>query len=74
MLKLNQQTIRNWIDAGQLPCVRIGQRRVRIKRSDFDRLIEHGGAAESRQNPRRAPGPAYGRARLRRPRIRRRRA
>jgi len=38
-LKLNQQTIRNWIDAGTLPAVRIG-RRVRIKRSDFDAMVE----------------------------------
>jgi excisionase family DNA binding protein len=41
MLKLNQQTVRNWIDAGQLPAVHIG-RRVRIKRSDFDALVEAG--------------------------------
>jgi excisionase family DNA binding protein len=40
-LKLNPQTVRNWIDAGQLPAVHIG-RRVRIKREDFDRLIEQG--------------------------------
>ena len=39
MLKLNQQTVGNWIDAGTLPAVRIG-RRVRIKRSDFDRVVE----------------------------------
>ena len=32
MLKLNQQTVRNWLDAGKLPYVRVG-RRVRIKRS-----------------------------------------
>jgi excisionase family DNA binding protein len=37
-LKLNQQTVRNWIDAGTLPALRVG-RRVRIKRSDFDQLI-----------------------------------
>ena len=38
ILKL-QQTIPNWIDAGTLPTVRIG-RRVRIKRSDFDAIVE----------------------------------
>jgi excisionase family DNA binding protein len=38
VLKLNQQTIRNWIDAGKLPALHIG-RRVRVKRSDFDRLL-----------------------------------
>jgi excisionase family DNA binding protein len=38
-LKLNQQTVRNWIDQGSLPALRVG-RRVRIKRSDFDRILE----------------------------------
>jgi excisionase family DNA binding protein len=38
LLKLNQQTVRNWIDQGSLPAVRVG-RRVRIKRSDFERVI-----------------------------------
>jgi excisionase family DNA binding protein len=51
MLKLNQQTVRNWIDQGSLPALRVG-RRVRIKRSDFDRVIAQsyttgaGGAGE----------------------------
>jgi excisionase family DNA binding protein len=40
-LKLNQQTVRNWIDQGSLPAIRVG-RRVRIRRSDFDRLLEQG--------------------------------
>ena len=40
-LKLNQQTVRNWIDQGSLPAVRVG-RRVRILRSDFQRLVEEG--------------------------------
>jgi excisionase family DNA binding protein len=39
LLKLNQQTVRNWIDQGSLPALRVG-RRVRIKRSDFERVIE----------------------------------
>jgi excisionase family DNA binding protein len=43
-LKLNQQTIRNWIDAHQLPAVRIG-RRVRVLRSDLERLIESSSTA-----------------------------
>ena len=38
-LKMNQQSIRNWIDSGYLPAIRIG-RRVRVKRSDFDALLE----------------------------------
>jgi excisionase family DNA binding protein len=40
-LKLNQQTVRNWIDQGSLPALRVG-RRVRIKRSDFEHLLEQG--------------------------------
>ena len=54
-LKLNQQTVRNWIDQGALPAIRVG-RRVRIRRSDFDRLLERGytsggEAAESASAP-----------------------
>jgi excisionase family DNA binding protein len=41
VLKLNQQTVRNWIDQGTLPALRVG-RRVRIKRSDFERVLEEG--------------------------------
>jgi excisionase family DNA binding protein len=41
VLKLNQQTVRNWIDAGTLPALRVG-RRVRIKRSDFERVLAAG--------------------------------
>jgi len=41
MLKLNQQTVRNWIDQGSLPALRVG-RRVRIRRSDLERLLEQG--------------------------------
>lgn len=40
-LKLNQQTVRNWIDKGTLPAFRIG-RRVRIARSDFERFVDGG--------------------------------
>jgi excisionase family DNA binding protein len=43
-LKLNQQTVRNWIDQGSLPAVRVG-RRVRIKRSDFERVLDEGYSA-----------------------------
>lgn len=39
ILKLNQQTIRNSIDLGKLPHVRLGERWVRVSRSDFDVLI-----------------------------------
>ena len=39
ILKLNQQTVRNWIDQGSLPAVRVG-RRVRIRRADFQALVD----------------------------------
>ena len=48
ILKLNQQTVRNWIDQGRLPALRIG-RRVRIRREDFLALTERaysGGPAQ----------------------------
>jgi excisionase family DNA binding protein len=38
-VKMNPQTIRNWIDNGYLPAIRIG-RRVRVNQSDFDALLE----------------------------------
>jgi excisionase family DNA binding protein len=41
ILRLNQQTVRNWIDAGTLPATRVG-RRVRIKQSDLDLIVERG--------------------------------
>lgn len=41
LLKLNPQTVRNWIEQGRLPAVRVG-RRVRITRLDLDEVIEHG--------------------------------
>jgi excisionase family DNA binding protein len=41
LLKVNQQTVRNWIDRGSLPAVRVG-RRVRVKQSDLDRILRTG--------------------------------
>ena len=40
-LELNPQTLRNWIDQGSLPAVRIG-RRVRVRRADLDRVLAQG--------------------------------
>lgn len=54
LLKLNQQTVRNWIDQGSLPAIRMG-RRVRIKRSDFERVV-----AESYSAGTAAPAPSAG--------------
>ena len=53
MLKLNQQTVRNWIDQGSLPALRVG-RRVRIKRSDFEQVLARsytGGAGDADAGP-----------------------
>jgi excisionase family DNA binding protein len=55
-LKLNQQTVRNWIDQGSLPALRVG-RRVRIKRSDFERILEESYNGGTRA-PIGAPGPS----------------
>jgi excisionase family DNA binding protein len=33
--------LKNWIDGGTLPALRIG-RRVRVRREDFDALLERG--------------------------------
>jgi excisionase family DNA binding protein len=41
MLKLNQQTIRNWIDQGKLPALHVG-RSVRVRRADFDAFLDKG--------------------------------
>ena len=44
LLKLNQQTVRNWIDQGSLPALRVG-RRVRIRRADLEQMLERGSTA-----------------------------
>ena len=57
-LRLNPQTVRNWIDQGSLPALRVG-RRVRIRRSDFERLLEEGySGGAARQVPPEQPGPS----------------
>lgn len=42
LLKLNQQTIRNMIDRQELPAVRVGQRRVRVRQSDLNAFLAAG--------------------------------
>ncbi|MFZ0383141.1 MAG: helix-turn-helix domain-containing protein [Solirubrobacteraceae bacterium] len=44
-LKLNQQTVRNWIELGSLLAVRVG-RRVRVRRADLDRVLAQGATVE----------------------------
>jgi excisionase family DNA binding protein len=36
-LKVNQQTVRNWIDRGELVGIRVGSSRARIRTSDLER-------------------------------------
>ena len=55
LLKLNQQTVRNWIDQGSLPALRVG-RRVRIRRSDLERVLDAGSTTGSNEEP--AGGPS----------------
>ena len=38
-LKVNPQTVRNWIDRGELPALRVGGRRVRVHRSALEGFI-----------------------------------
>jgi excisionase family DNA binding protein len=42
LLKLNQQTVRNMIDRGDLGAVRVGPRRVRIRQSQLDAFLAAG--------------------------------
>jgi excisionase family DNA binding protein len=51
LLKVNPQTVRNWIDAGKLDSVRVGSRRVRVRRSALDEFLSSG----RQGRPRRAP-------------------
>src|SRR5919199_4966437 len=39
LLQVHISTIRRWIDSGELPAHRVGQRRVIIKRADLTKLI-----------------------------------
>ena len=53
LLKLNQQTVRNMIGRGELGHVRVGQRRVRVRQSQLERLPDGGrdGAAPRQRQP-----------------------
>ena len=52
-LRLNPATIRLWISKGALPAKRAGRRKLLIRRSDLERLLE----ATRRQNPERGHLP-----------------
>jgi excisionase family DNA binding protein len=52
LLRLNQQTVRNWIDQGSLPAIRVGARRVRIPRTELDAfLMESSGSNSTNAQP-----------------------
>ena len=55
MLKLNQQTVRNMIDRGEMGAVRVGQRRVRVRQSQLDAFLA---AGEMTHEPGGQPRPA----------------
>jgi len=55
LLQLNQPTVRNWIDAGTLPALKVG-RRVRIRRADLDAKLEAGRTTAA--PPARGSGPS----------------
>jgi excisionase family DNA binding protein len=50
LLKLNPQTVRNWIVAGSLRSVRVGKRRVRVHQSELERFIESGEEAAQQED------------------------
>ncbi len=39
-LKVNQQTVRNWLDRGDMRETRVGSRRVRIRKSDLEAFLQ----------------------------------
>jgi len=47
-LKVNPQTVRNWITRDEIRAVRVGARRVRILRGDLDRFLAASGAMPPR--------------------------
>ena len=47
LLRLNQQTVRNWIDQGSLPAIRVGARRVRIPRTELDAFLREASGSNS---------------------------
>lgn len=51
-LQVHQATVRAWIEKGELPAYRIGERRVRVSRANFDRFVERG---STRSTPKEYP-------------------
>lgn len=61
LLNLNQQTIRNMIDRGELGHVRVAQRRVGVRQSPLDAF--HTAGESSLRPPRLIPGKRSARPR-----------
>ena len=51
LLRINPQTVRNWIDRGALPAVRVGARRVRVRRVDLDDFLAAGSTVSDQGQP-----------------------
>ncbi len=51
LLKLNQQTVRNMLDRGELGHVRVGRRRVRIRQSQLDAFLAAGESSPQSAGP-----------------------
>jgi excisionase family DNA binding protein len=68
IVKVNEMTVRNWLDAGLLPSYRVG-RRIRISRADFEAFIQ-AGISGDRPGPAASPSRASGTGTSRRPRHR----
>lgn len=50
ILRLNQQTVYNWVDRGELAALHVG-RRVRIRREDFEAMVEAGYTGRTGHQP-----------------------
>jgi excisionase family DNA binding protein len=61
LLKVNPQTVRNWIERRELPAVRVGARRVRVLRADFDRYLAAGSMTAGDEQPQGAAFPVEAR-------------
>jgi excisionase family DNA binding protein len=57
LLKLNQHTVRNWIDAGYLPAVRVGRR---VRSGEPTSISSSRRAASSLRPERALPGRVLG--------------
>lgn len=53
MLQMSTSTIWRWINQGDLPSYRVGQRRVRVRRGDVERMIRprNNEARSASENP-----------------------